>query len=109
MRGGWGWLCAAVMAGARGEAERPATDVLRTEVVRTGQLELLDEAGLVVGRFGVTERGVELVLGGQAQVSLVTERSTAALNLVGDEVIVRLLGSEGAHVVQGEDVRRSPF
>lgn len=66
------------------------------EVVRTRRLELVGPDGRVVGRLAARSDGAELVLGGEAQASLVTERGLAALNLVGSEGLARVLAGDDA-------------
>jgi hypothetical protein len=82
MQGG-GWGVGGLFAGAAVLGEG------RPDELRVRALVLVDEAGNEVGRLAATPRGAELVLGGEAQASLVTDGTVAALNLVGDEVIVR--------------------
>jgi hypothetical protein len=61
-------------------------------------IELVDEDGRVVGRLAATATGAELVLGGGAQASLVTEGEVAAVNLIGAGGLARLVAAEGAWV-----------
>lgn len=74
------------------------------EVVRARRIEIVDEAGLAVAHLSEKNGKIELVLGGSAQVSLVTEEGTAALNLVGDRVFVRALGEQSSTILAPEGV-----
>jgi hypothetical protein len=66
----------------------------RPRVLRVSAVELVDARGDVVGRLGVRDGGAELVLGGRAQASLVTDSELAALNLSGGQRTVRLVASD---------------
>ncbi|MCB9687556.1 MAG: hypothetical protein H6738_16545 [Alphaproteobacteria bacterium] len=62
--------------------------------LRVRSLVLVDEQGREVGRFASTPAGAELVVGGAAQASLVTEGEVAALNLLGERTLLRRLEAE---------------
>lgn len=57
--------------------------------LRVRALVVVDDQGRPVGRFATTTTGAELVVGGAAQASLVTDGDGAALNLVGERTWVR--------------------
>ena len=69
------------------------------ERLRVRHLELINEVGDVVGRFASTEQGAELVVGGRAQVSLVTEGPLAAVNVVGEPGVARLVAADAGYLV----------
>ena len=87
-RGAW-WFLGVLVGVVGAAAPRPG-------VIRARAVELVDERGEVVGRLAVTPSGAELVLGGSAQASLVTEDGLAALNLVGDASTARLVAGDEA-------------
>ena len=84
------WLFGGIVVGVLGSAA-PGPGVVRARAV-----ELVNDRGDVVGRFAVTGAGAELVLGGAAQASLVTDRGIAALNLVGEHATARLIAADVA-------------
>ncbi len=84
-------VAAGYAAGAR--SRRPP------DVVQVRRLELVNDAGAVVGRLATTPTGAELVLGGRAQASLVTDGELAAANLVGREGVARLVAADEGHLV----------
>ncbi len=90
MRGAWsiGVFGLGVLGGAAWPRAEPAE-------LRVRALLLVDEQGREVGRFATTPRGAELVVGGEAQASLVTEGGAAALNLLGERTMVRALDDPG--------------
>ncbi|MCA9489281.1 MAG: hypothetical protein KC621_05145 [Myxococcales bacterium] len=59
--------------------------------LRVRTLVVVDAQGREVGRFSGTPAGAELVVGGAAQASLVTDGEVAALNLVGARTLLRRL------------------
>lgn len=59
------------------------------QVLRVQGVVLVDAQGHEVGRWVTTPRGVELVLGGESQASLVTDGEVAALNLLATTPVVR--------------------
>ena len=101
MRGvvdGWCSGATSLLLGGMLFAGRPADPLPGTLQVR--RLELVNDRGDVVGRFATTDHGTELVLGGLAQASLVTDGEQAALNLTGggggpgEATLARLIAGE---------------
>lgn len=93
-----GWIVAASIGVAMGALAMRNTAPPGT--LQVERLELVDAEGNVVGRLATTASGAELVLGGQAQASLVTDGSLAAVNLVGQAATARLLAGEEPHLVR---------
>lgn len=87
----YGMLGAVVGASIGSAAPRPG-------LMRVRGIELVDEAGHVVGRLAATADGAELVLGGEVQASLVTEGDVAALNLITAGGLARVVAGDGAWV-----------
>ena len=79
--------------------EAPAPEVLQAR-----RLDIVDEMGVSVAHLSERDGKVELVIGGSAQISLVTERGTAAVNLLGEETFVRALGEQRAALLGPEEV-----
>ncbi len=60
------------------------------QILQVRGLQLVDHDGAVIGGFMPTAAGVELVVGGPSQISLVTDASGAHVNLVGPNAVVRV-------------------
>ena len=77
-------------------------------VLRVSGLEVVNARGDVVGRFTPTDDGAELVVGGRAQVSVVTDGDVAAVNLVGTGAVSRWLSRDRTWFIGASDPPNEP-